>query len=429
MGLSSKEFLTDESKSQNQELKAKLTTMMEKNQRAGISGLGLRISTSKRCDVFLFTIFLTLEQIEEIKKTPGVHAVVPNRPASYSSFPEKPEQQQQNEPVKVPEAVRTKVLLNKRDTILEDFSAYQDLRFISTPEDEELSDRYSYYSAAGHLTTLIMFDSGVNALHDEFTGVEPLIEGYIYGQDAWNLPSDYTNRGTCRASKAVGPRYGVAKRATLLSVKVAPTVNSIIDAMVQTLDYLDDKIELIGMQKVVGFHVLVMQLSWENINDEYDAQFEALLDLFMVTYQIVVVVPATITLIKNPITVNEQWPEALALKYPIIVVGSVDVETGLTYPWSRPKPYVAVNAPGGVKCAANQVGGGVIYPEGNDVAAMQVAALAGYYLSGEVTGPFLLLDIGHGFPETVKGYIMNNARVPLRGDYPAIYNLVHKEEL
>lgn len=417
-------------KAQNQQIKAKLTAIVAKNELAGTAGLGLRTSVSKRCDIFLFAIPLTAAQIGEMKNTPGVYAVVPNQPASYSSFPPATEQQQQNEPVNVPGASKTKVPHEKRrDKPMEDFNAYEDLRFISTPEDSELGESYAYDPTAAYGVTTIMVDSGVNALHEEFTGDDPIIEGYIYGLDAWALPQDYTDRGTCRGSKAAGPRYGVAKRTTLLIAKVAPYLGSIIDAMVQILDYLDDKIEVTDSHLVLGHHVMVIQLSWEPTLAEDCAQFEALLGLYMMTYQVVIVVPATVTsLTTKPVPTVDRWPEALSSKYDIIVVGAVEVESGSTYWWSKPGQYQSVNAPGRVKCADNKVGSAVLYLTGNDVAAVQVGALAAYYLGLPETGPFLR-EFELGIPETVKEYMIDNARVPRWGDRPAIYNLVHREKL
>ena len=210
MDLHLKEFLTDEMKTQNQQIKPKLTTMVAKNELAETAWMGLGTSISKRCDIFLFAVYLMRGQIEDIKTTPGVYAVIPNQPASDSSFPKASEEQQPIEPVSVPGAPKSKAPLEKRDKIVEDINAWMDLKFISTPENLKLSPSYAYHEAAGDGVTAILIDSGVNALHNEFSGNDPIIEGYIYGLDAWALPQDYTDRGTCRATKVAGPRYGVA---------------------------------------------------------------------------------------------------------------------------------------------------------------------------------------------------------------------------
>ena len=182
----------------------------------------------------------------------------------------------------------------------------------------------------------------------------------------------------------------------------------------QGLDYLDDKIEITDLHSVLGHHVMVIQLSWEHEMDEANAQFEALVGLYEMSYQVVIVIPASVSSIRNPVSFADRWPEALSLKSSIIVVGAVDVKTGLTFPWSKGQ-YQVVNAPGGVRCARNKPGDAAVYLEGNYVAAMQAGALAGYFLSLPDTGPFLR-EYELGIPETVNEYIIDSARIPMRGD-------------
>lgn len=400
--------------------------MVAQNTLARDQGLGLRTSTSKMCDVLLFAVPLTRKQIRDVINTPGVRAVVPNKSIETEedpgSFYQEDEQPAETAETPVPASPK-RAHMGKRDDISRDYNAYEDLRHISTAPNELLSRFYSFSTETEKTTTIIALDSGVNFLHQEFMRDTSIIEAFLYGLDASTMTVDYTGFGTCRASKAGGPRYGVSKKARLVIAKLAPSMASLLDLLVRIINFLADKGD--NGESVIGYHVMTILAQWDNKDNE-DAEisneFEKLIDLMIRHYKIVVVFPSGTDRTMANSDIN-RWPATIERRHPILVVGAVRVQDGMMYPWSRAGPFLSVLAPGRVKCARNSAGNSVVFKYGTDVAALQTASLISYLLSHLTTGPFLRREVGL-IPSNVKDFIMTTASYARRpGEVPSIYNL------
>ena len=79
-----------------------------------------------------------------------------------------------------------------------------------------LAQGYTYASQGGLGTYIYVIDSGIYTAHSEFNGRASSIQNYVTTETA----DDYYGHGTFVASVAAGQTYGVAKNATLFSVKI-----------------------------------------------------------------------------------------------------------------------------------------------------------------------------------------------------------------
>lgn len=416
-----------ETRALNQAIQEKLDNMNHQNIQARMGGLGLRTSMSKICDVYLWAIPLTKDQIQEIKDMPNVDMVRPNQDLQVeprsSDLGDSDPVERPVSPAPVFAAPGSQ--LKERDQLVVDQLAWQDLRFISTPPNLPLSDAYSFYSKAGEGSINIAVETGVNVLHDEFrteTGESSILENAIYAMDAVEVPGG-DNTGTCRTSKIVGRTVGVARKAKVLVAKVAPKLSSVISVLLQIADYLDSKDK--NEENVRGYHVMSIMIQWNNDDQHITDRFEEIFEVLINHFQLVVVVPAGLDLRRRNGDIN-MWPATTAGRYDIIVVGAVDVATGKAFSYSRGGPFLSVNAPGDVNCAwkFSTVGSGYMLRLGTDVAAAQVAGVISYLLSGEETGPYLRRDPAK-ISENIKQYIMTKASYKRSDDHvPAIWNLV-----
>lgn len=418
---------TEEVKAQNQVIQDELTAMVEKNKRAAMTGLGLRISTSTLCDVIFFAGQLTPAQIETAKKLPGVEAIVPNQSIELGDSSSTSEHDIQD-PVGAPLPFK-RSHLEKRDRVIRDSAAFEDLRFISTPPKVPvLSNDYSYYDYAGGGVVVIMIDAGVNILHEEFKSrPRPVIQHYIYALDTSQEPDEHSKTGSCRVSKVVGPKYGVAKEVDVVIAKILKSMGSVIDAISKVCEFLKSK--AFEGQSVAGYHVMTMTIHWPSMDALPRHRFELFLSILVKYYQVVVVFNAGSDPTRTNAEVSE-WPAILSKTYDVITVGAVNAKTGKTYPWTPTGTGLITSAPGNVQCAWYSPGDGPIdyqqpyYKSGTDVAAAQVAGLVAYILSLPDEGPFVRSD-PDGVPRAMKGLIRSRyAYIREGATEPAIWNLL-----
>lgn len=422
-GINPNKVVSVEAKAQNQAIRELLVVMNGQNILAGTGGRGLRISTSDICDVYFFAVPLTTNQIQDIEKKPGVEFVSPNRALSSEDISESSDPAD-SDPAEIPVLTVPGSQLNERDRVIVDPTAWDDLRFISTPSGSlRLSRSYNYFSNAGDGVTVIGVDSGVNTLHDQFvtlTGESSLLEERIAAMDTSDLADDYDNLGTCRTSKIVGRTLGVARRAKVIVTKVARSLSSLSDVFVQIANYLNRK--RVRRENVQGYHVMSIMIQWDNTDPQMTQRFEEMFDLLVREFQLVVVVPAG----NDDTNQNSdiiRWPAVAERRHDIIVVGAVRSKTGTTASFSRGGPFLSVNAPGLVTCARNQAGSDDMMRRGTDVAAALVAGLAAYLLSLDDVGPNLR-DMLVPIPRRVKDYVMTTASYKRLPDEfrPAIWN-------
>ncbi|ONF74369.1 S8 family serine peptidase [Amycolatopsis keratiniphila] len=80
-----------------------------------------------------------------------------------------------------------------------------------------LNGSYTYPSNGGQGVNIYVMDSGINAAHTDFTG--RIGAGYDF-VDGDSTPQDCHGHGTHVAGSAAGSRYGVAKKATIVPLRV-----------------------------------------------------------------------------------------------------------------------------------------------------------------------------------------------------------------
>lgn len=104
--------------------------------------------------------------------------------------------------------------------------------------DLPLNNLYSYPDKAGEGVHLYILDSGINASHSDFAGHIGGGRSFVTGSAAADW-SDCNGHGTHVAGTAAGTTYGVAKKATLHSLRVARCDGSALASdMIAGLDWV-----------------------------------------------------------------------------------------------------------------------------------------------------------------------------------------------
>eukprot|EP01113_Clastostelium_recurvatum_P050161 TRINITY_DN942_c0_g1_i5.p1 TRINITY_DN942_c0_g1~~TRINITY_DN942_c0_g1_i5.p1 ORF type:complete len:423 (-),score=138.90 TRINITY_DN942_c0_g1_i5:64-1332(-) len=85
---------------------------------------------------------------------------------------------------------------------------------------------YQYWSSAGEGVDCYVVDTGLNAEHVEFTGRISEGENFVTGDTRWPGTADGNGHGTHVASTTAGTVYGVAKKCTIIPVKVLSSSGS-----------------------------------------------------------------------------------------------------------------------------------------------------------------------------------------------------------
>ncbi|MET9224577.1 S8 family peptidase [Lentzea sp. NPDC003310] len=102
--------------------------------------------------------------------------------------------------------------------------------------DLPLNRTYDYPSSAGKGVRIYVLDSGINANHSEFTG--RIAAGYDY-VDNDRVPQDCHGHGTHVAGSAAGTKYGVAKKATIVPMRVLDCKgNAYDDDIIEAADWI-----------------------------------------------------------------------------------------------------------------------------------------------------------------------------------------------
>ena len=129
----------------------------------------------------------------------------------------------------------SKKRLRKRDTTYQS-GAPPDLRFISEPKSPDFSvddtDSYEYDDSAGEGALVYVVDTGANIDNPDYKDMEVQPQWLWPPEEVWNdlargdfsqpyrSYTDYSNHGSCVVSKVAGFSWGVAKKASVVVVKV-----------------------------------------------------------------------------------------------------------------------------------------------------------------------------------------------------------------
>lgn len=376
------------------------------------------ISTSvdDDCGILFWTGQLTEEGATTIRGIYGVLAVVNDILLTFDDTPDA-NSQKKNYKRHVAEK---KNHLEKRDTLVtQPFEkTCPDLIFISTPPGKNSVASYSYFAAAGEGITVYVMDTGLNPSNNEFSS--GVVERWMYAQGSQETESDENafGHGSCAASKIAGVNFGVAKKVSLIVVKLGRYLSSALDGLTLILNDLRRRSK--EGEYIPGYNVVNAQFGIKKTEvGKYSATIiNALISIFIKTYGVIFVCAAG-----NSGGEIDTLPALLSPKLPIIVVGGVNLYTGQTLPYSNGGRSLTVSAPGQVICAGRENGDATQVLLGTSFAAPAVAGLVAYFLSLHDLGPILRKNTGL-VPEVVKQYIVESAYVRPGGTDKAIWNKI-----
>ncbi|WQF79046.1 Putative peptidase S8/S53 domain-containing protein [Colletotrichum destructivum] len=193
--------------------------------------------TSKRTGLVVFFIAaISSSQADAIAMLPGVSSVAPDvrlkedQPLSLAPLPLTSRQA----PTKGSHGSPQTILQDPADIRLQPGAA-EELKVISQPPGswrDELPG-FGYASEAGKGVTIYVIDSGANSKHPEWTSMTGS-KDFMYVASAVQEETDSRNHGSCVASKATGLKYGTAKEANIVMVKLPEewTLSAITKALV-----------------------------------------------------------------------------------------------------------------------------------------------------------------------------------------------------
>lgn len=363
------------------------------------------------CGVVFWAGKFTEESAEKIRETNGVLGVEPDIPLYDTSNKDvRKLKTPKNRPGESESHIR------KRDTLVtQPPPVATDLSFVSNPPNH-VGDGYVYYSAAGEGITVYVIDTGVDALNKEFSS--GVIKRWIHTSSVPRTEPemDLEGHGTCIASKVAGIKYGVAKKASLIIIKVAKVCHSLLEALVSILNDLRRRRK--AGENIAGYNVITIQQqtgAGRKVSKLTTALMKFLISAIMEKYAVVIVCAAG-----NDAREVDSLPSSFSPKLPLIVVGGVDPDSGDRTMDSNFGPAVTVSAPSEVVCASPLDGSGWA-KQGTSFAAPAVAGLVAYFLSSQDVGPMLRRTPGL-IVQTVKQYIVESAYIRPDGIDKAIWN-------
>ena len=361
-------------------------------------------TTSDHCGVFMFVASLPAAESERIRLLPGVSGI------TSDTYLEDSKHQPQSQPGLMEPAFKRGQLRN-RDRIRQS-KAPANLQFISkSPMSPTISDDFVYDSSGGKDTEVFYIGPGVALEHPDFANNPITHDDFIFANDV--SPADTLGEGstgTCVASLVRGTKYGVSKRTRLRPVRTNLELSSVMNAMVQILNYVADRVENPGPEGTGNGFVMLLNMLWSYMSQIDKREFETLLEMMVGGYGIVTVVPGG----------RGFYPAEYAKTRPVISVGAVDA-TGAKFSWSPGQGEVTVTAPGAVLCASND--GGERGLSSTLPAAAQAAGLAAYFLTLYPQ----LRENREEVPLRVKNWMVSNSWARLVGGLPSIWNLMETD--
>lgn len=203
------------------------------------------------------------------------------------------------------------------------------------------------FLAAGEGITVYVVDSGVNTSNKEFSS--GVIKRWLFTWNFLAIESDShpVGHGSCTASKIAGIDYGVAKKASLIMVKInTKWLSSGLDELVSVLNDLrrrkKDREYILGYNNVSIRYALKNSLANNYSTDTLKYLISELINM----YGIILVCAAG-----NEGGKIDSIPPTFSPRMPIIVFGAVRPHTWATLPFSSRGPSLTMSAPGQVCCA------------------------------------------------------------------------------
>lgn len=366
------------------------------------------------CGVVFWAGEFTEESAERIRITNGVLGVEPDIPLYDTSNRDFRQVKTKNKK----RSGESESDIRKRDTLItQPPPVSTDLSFVSNPPNH-IGDGYVYHSAAGEGINVYVIDTGADARNKDFSS--GAIKRWIHTSSVPRTEPemDFEGHGTCVASKVAGIEYGVAKKASLIMVKIAKECHSLLEALVSILN--DFRRRKRAGEKIAGYNVITIQQqtgAGRKVSKLTTALMKFLISTIMEKYGVVIVCAGG----DDGAREIESLPSSFSPKLPLIVVGGVDPDTGDRTIDSNFGPAVTVSAPAEVVCASPRGDGSGWAKHGTSFAAPAVAGLVAYFLSSKDVGPMLRKTPGL-IVQAVKQYIMDSAYIRPEGIDKAIWN-------
>ncbi|EJD51050.1 subtilisin-like protein [Auricularia subglabra TFB-10046 SS5] len=236
---------------------------------------------------------------------------------------------------------------------------------MSSNNDHALNYTYAYDSSAGKDVDIYIVDSGVNVEHDEF-------EGRARWGTSLNFPRvDAFGHGTHVAGTAAGKRFGVAKAANIISVRVLPDSGngSVSDAIAGVNWVIEEVTAHTNAPSVIN-----MSLQYPG-SDVLDAALAAAVDAG------IHVVVAAGNFKKDASNYSP------SRSIPATVVGAMNITDEIAW-YSNFGPTVDIFAPGdNITSADYSTRDGYILNSGTSMASPHVAGLTAYVIALEGDKP------------------------------------------
>jgi len=223
---------------------------------------------------------------------------------------------------------------------------------------------YSYNLPVGDSVDIYIVDTGVYIEHDEFEG---------RARDGWIAsgldPGDTYGHGTHMAGLTAGKTYGVAKNATVISVKVGE-YGFKLDDVIAGLNWVTANTRSTGRPSIACLGIYSNVISG-GFNDAVTILSDS---------GVTVVVPA------GNNNINTAWTSPASAGGDIVIVGSSNI-TNKMAPWSNYGLSVTIWAPG-VAITSASIGGGPTFAaahSGTSTSTGIVAGIAAYFLSQDTS--------------------------------------------
>ncbi|KAH6886908.1 peptidase S8/S53 domain-containing protein [Thelonectria olida] len=283
------------------------------------------------------------------------------------------------------------------------------------PRGASLNDLpgYGYASEAGKGVTIYVIDTGANPENPEWSGM-PGTKEFIFPPSVPAIESDFLNHGSCVASKATGPKFGTAKNANIVMLKLPADLH--MSAIFASLVEVSNDVYQKGL---AGKAVINMSLG-SRIGDKVADTREAYkLLLASIIMEDIVIVTASGNDAQYGIYDVSDYPALFVKDMDIVVVGAVDKDGYREFYSQGSGDQLTVSAPGNVDCASGRNDGDTeLY--GTSFAAPAVAGVIAVWLSQEQYKT--QLQVPGKVVANVKSLLQSLAYERVEGEPPVVWN-------
>ncbi|EFQ36435.1 subtilase [Colletotrichum graminicola M1.001] len=251
---------------------------------------------------------------------------------------------------------------------------------------------YAYPESAGKGVTVYIIDTGATPTHDEYKQSPGNKRWIFIDENTSKSDSDLkSGHGTCVQSLVNGPRFGAAKEADIVIVKLpdSPLVSDIVMALYWVTD--DIAARNLEGKAVVTMSVLLAGVDMEMskafgtqiLKDGWDAKMESLRDQMELLIYLDVPVVAASGNLRRDYEHIDTFPGIFATDMDVIAVGAMNAN-GLRTSYSQGDiDEVTVLAMGEVDCARRDRDYETRHAFGTSFAAPRVAGMIATWLSSD----------------------------------------------